>query len=268
VTGRIARAFAALRRRGDKALVAYLTAGDPDFRRTEALVLAFDREGVDVIELGVPFSDPLADGPVIQAASQRALSHGATLRRVLSLVTRLRRRVKAPLVLMTYLNPVLSLGLDAFGRAARRAGVDGIIVPDLPPDEGGEVSRAMRRHGIDLVYLLAPTSDARRRRLVCRSSRGFVYYVSLTGVTGVRRDIPKDIRRNIAAAKRVSRLPVCAGFGVSTPEQARQIASAADGVIVGSAIVRAAAENRRMPAPAFAAKYVRPLVRAVHAGRR
>jgi tryptophan synthase alpha chain len=260
---RLSTAFAALRRAKKKALTVFVTAGDPSLKKTEELVIAFEKNGVDVVELGVPFSDPLADGPVIQAASQRALAAGTTLEGILSLVRRIRRRAQLPIVLMGYLNPVLTYGVDRFGRDARAAGVDGLIVPDLPPDEGRDIAARLRRAGIDLIYLLAPTSTPKRRKLVCRASRGFVYYVSLKGVTGARTTLPPGIRENLRAVKKDSRLPVCAGFGISTPEQAKEVAAAADGIIVGSAVVRALAANPKMNADAFARRYVRPFARAL-----
>jgi tryptophan synthase alpha chain len=265
---RIEKKFAELRRRREKALILFITAGDPDFRRNEELVLAFEKEGVDFVELGIPFSDPLADGPVIQASSMRSLAKKTNLKKIFGLVARLRRKTELPILLMGYVNPILQYGYDRFARDARAAGVDGLIVPDVPPEEGGEIAPAMKKSGVDLVYLLAPTSDDARRAAVSRASRGFIYYVSMTGVTGSgRRAVLGEIRRNIALVKKKTKLPVCVGFGVSRPEQAAELARTADGVIIGSHIVRSIAENPKMSGAAFAAKYVRPFVRAVK-GRR
>lgn len=260
---RIAKKFSELKRRKRKALIVYMTAGDPSLKKNAQLLRAFEKDGVDLVELGVPFSDPLADGPVIQAASQRSLKKGTTLAQILQLVKTARRDVSIPILLMSYLNPILSYGLEAFARDSSRSGVDGIIVPDLPPDEAHAVRKALRKSGVDLVFLLAPTSGPERRRLVSRASRGFIYYVSLTGVTGMRSSIPPDIRRNIQAVKKVTSLPVCAGFGVSTPQQAKRIAACADGVIVGSAVVRALDTHRSLGAAEFSKKFIRPFARAL-----
>ena len=260
---RIEAKFKELKKKKKKALILYMTAGDPSLARNAELITAFEKEGVDLIELGVPFSDPLADGVVIQGASQRALKRGTTLKKILDLVGKIRKKSQLPLLLMSYLNPILNFGLDHFAATARRAGVDGLIVPDLPPEEGKEVSAAMRKHGIYVVYLLAPTSGPARLKLVTRASRGFVYYVSLTGVTGARKALSPEMARNIRLAKKKARMPVCAGFGISTPEQAKAAARAADGVIIGSAIVRALAQYPRLSASQFSRRFVRPFARAL-----
>ena len=260
---RIEKKFAELRKKRRKALIVFMTAGDPSFKKNEELVHAFEREGVDLIELGVPFSDPLADGPVIQAASQRSLASGTNLKKILQLVRRLRKKSQIPLVLMSYLNPLWHYGLARFAREARQAGVDGVIVPDMPPDEGKETARELKKQGIDLIYLVAPTSSRRRQKSVTKASSGFVYYVSLTGVTGVRRQLSGGLSKQIGDVRKVSHAPVCVGFGVSTPEQARSAASAADGVIIGSAVVRALHENKNLSSPALAKKIIRPFARAL-----
>lgn len=260
---RIDKKFSQLKKARKKALIVFLTAGDPSLAATEALIPALAREGADLIEIGVPFSDPLADGPVIQASSQRALSRGVTLKKILAMAARVRRRTDAPLLLMSYLNPIWHMGLAAFALAAKRAGVDGVIVPDLPPDEGRDVARIFRSKGLDLVYLLAPTSPAGRQKKVAEASRGFVYFVSLTGVTGARRPLSRAVLSQVAALRRRTRRPVCIGFGVSTPAQARQASTAGDGVIVGSALVKALAAARPLKADAFARRFVRPLARGV-----
>lgn len=260
---RIEKKFKALQKEKKKALIVYITAGDPSLSRTEALVHAFEKDGVDLIELGVPFSDPLADGVVIQDASQRALKSGTDLSKILKLVQKIRLKSQLPLLLMTYLNPVLRYGLSRFAVDAKRAGVDGIIVPELPPDEGKEISSVMRAKGIDLVYLLAPTSTSARRKMIGRASRGFVYYVSLTGVTGSKAMFPVSAAANIRLAKKETKLPICVGFGISTPEQAKVMSKIADGVIVGSAIVRSLAVSTKLSAEGFSKKYVRPFARAL-----
>ena len=260
---RIQKKFSALRKNRKKALIVFITAGDPSLKKNAELVRAFEREGADLIELGVPFSDPLADGPVIQASSQRSLKRGTNLPKILQLVRQVRRKSQIPLVLMSYLNPLWHYGLRRFAADARKAGVDGVIVPDLPPEEGRDVSSAMRRQKLDLIYLLAPTSPAFRQKKVSHQSRGFVYYVSLTGVTGLRNRLADELGRNVRALKKVSRLPVCVGFGVSTPRQARSVAAFADGVIVGSAVVQAVHQYRSLSADKIAQKAVRPFARAL-----
>ena len=219
-------------------LVPYFTAGDPSLADTRRLVIEAARRGADVIELGVPFSDPLADGPVIQRAGMRALAAGTTLQRLLEMVSGLRAEVSVPLVLLTYYNPVLAFGLEACARAAVRAGVDGVIVVDLPAEEADPFARETEAAGLDLVYMVAPTSTPPRVRLIAQKSRGFIYVVSLTGVTGERQELPADMASQIAALRRVTATPVCVGFGISTPAQVAAVGRIADGAAVGSAIVR------------------------------
>ena len=260
---RIQEKFNELKRKKEKALIVFMTAGDPSLKKNEQMVAAFEKEGVDLIEFGVPFSDPLADGPVIQASSQRSLHRKTNLSQILKLVERVRRRSEIPVVLMSYLNPLLSFGLEKFSRAAKKAGVDGVIIPDLPADESAEILPAMRRQKLDVIFLLAPTSTPQRQHLIARVSRGFIYYVSLTGVTGIRKQLPDSIDKNIQSMRRHTRLPICAGFGISTPEQVRSVCKSADGVIIGSVIVKALAENAHMDANKFAAKFVRPFAKAL-----
>lgn len=236
-TGRIGRRFAALRARGERALVPFLTAGDPDLEATEALVLAMAEAGADVIELGVPFSDPTAEGPTIQRSSSRALARGTSLRAILRLVARLRPRVEQPLVLMGYANPIHAMGGHAFAKLAAEVGVDGIIIPDLPPEDGKAWLDPCREQGIDPILLAAPTTPPARLEMLVRETRGFLYAVSLQGVTGARATISAGIEAQVRLAKSMSDIPICVGFGVSTPEQAGRIGRYADGVVVGSAIV-------------------------------
>jgi tryptophan synthase alpha chain len=240
---RLDETFARLRARGERALVAYLMAGDPSLAETRRLVVEAERRGADVVELGVPFSDPLADGPVVQRAGVRALAAGTSLTRVLELVSSLRGQVRVPLVLMTYYNPVLAFGLRAFAKTAVDAGADGVIVPDLPYEESAPLRAETEPAGLDLVQLVAPTSTPARVKAIARVSRGFVYVVSLTGVTGARRELPPDLDAQIRTLRLVTTKPVCVGFGVSTPEQVAAVARLADGVIVGSAIVRQIEEH-------------------------
>jgi len=225
-------------RAGHTALIAYVTAGYPDTETTLKAVPLLAESGCDIIELGIPFSDPLADGVTIQNASYHALQNGVTPSTCLELAAKLREKVEIPLVFMSYYNPIYSYGIERFCEACRDSGVDGLIIPDLPPEEGGETETACRKNGLDLIYLLAPTSNESRIRLATEHSSGFVYLVSVTGVTGTRSTLPTDLGTFIARVRRVSGKPLCIGFGISTPEQAVQAGSLADGVIVGSRIVQ------------------------------
>ncbi len=245
---RLAETFERLRARGARALVTYFTAGDPSLADTRRLVLEAARRGADVIELGVPFSDPIADGPVIQRAAMRALERGTSLARVLETVATLRAETGVPLVLLTYYNPVLAFGLKAFARTAADAGVDGVIVADLPPEEAGPLAAEADGAGLDLVHMVAPTSTPGRVRRIARRSRGFIYLVSLTGVTGERRELPRGLADQIRTLRAVTTIPVCVGFGIAKPEQVTAVGRLADGVIVGSAIVRLVEERAGSPA--------------------
>jgi tryptophan synthase alpha chain len=244
---RLDTTFARLRARGERALVAYVTAGDPSLADTRRLVIEAERRGADVIELGVPFSDPIAEGPVIQRAMARALAAGVTVARMLETVATMRAEVSVPLVLLTYYNPVLAFGLKAFARTAAEAGVDGAIVADLPPEEAGPLAAEAEPAGLDVIHLVAPTSTPPRVRLIARRSRGFIYVVSVTGVTGERQEIPADLAAQIRTLRLVTTKPVCVGFGISTPAQAAAIGRLADGAIVGSAIVRMIEERAGSP---------------------
>jgi len=231
--------FARLRAGGARALVPYFTAGDPDLETTRRLVEEAAARGADVIEIGLPFSDPLADGPTIQRAGARALARGISLATLLPVVERLSRDgLPAPLVLMTYLNPLHRYGLEAAARDLARAGFSGLIVPDLPVDESGPLARATRAAGLDLIGLAAPTSGPDRLRRIARASRGFVYLVALTGITGERAELPPDLVALVRELRAVTTKPICVGFGISTPEQVAAVVRHADGAIVGSAIVR------------------------------
>jgi tryptophan synthase alpha chain len=235
---RIGARFARRRGEGKPAFVAFLTAGDPSLDRTVEAALELDRAGADVLELGVPFSDPLADGPVIQRASERALARGVTLTRVVETVGRIRERSELPLLLFSYFNPLLQRGLERLARDARAAGVDGVLVTDLPPEEAGEWIAAARAAELDTVFLASPTSPAERLVRVAEASRGFVYAISRTGVTGERQSLSEDARPLVARLHGLTPVPVALGFGLSTPEQVREAAAVADGVVVGSALVR------------------------------
>ncbi len=245
---RIAALFERLRGQSRPALITYLTAGDPSLDRTPSLVAALERGGADLIELGVPFSDPIADGPVIQRASERALRAGATLRGVLEIARRIRRDSAIPLLLFTYLNPALRYGLDALARDAVAAGIDGCLLTDLSVEEAGDYIGAMRRHGLDTVFLAAPTSTPERLRLVARYSTGFVYLVSRTGVTGERASLSDSVAPLVRAMREITDLPLAVGFGISKPEHAAAVGAIADGVVIGSAFVRIVEEGAGGPA--------------------
>ena len=240
---RISEAFRKLHARGKKAFIPYIMAGDPSLEETRAIVRLFEDCGADVVELGVPFSDPLADGPTIQRAAERALSKGTTLRSVIALVSSLREITQIPIVLMTYFNPVFRYGTGDFITDAKNAGIDGIIVPDLPPDEAAYLVHESRRHGLDTIFLLAPTSTEERIKKVIKSSSGFVYYVSITGITGANLLLDGTMEKAIARIRSHTKKPVAVGFGVSTPRDAARIAGLADGVIIGSAIVKRLQES-------------------------
>ncbi|MDO8580837.1 MAG: tryptophan synthase subunit alpha [Candidatus Omnitrophota bacterium] len=241
---RIDSKFKELKKRRKKAFIVFFTAGDPDLQTTEQLVLAVEKAGVDLVEIGVPFSDPLADGPTIQAASQRALKHHVNLPKILDLVARLRKKTAIPICLMSYYNPIFHFGEEKFIKKAFQSGVDGLIVPDLPPEEATGLIPAARRNGLSTIFFLAPTTTRERMKTIVAASSGFVYYVSLTGVTGARQQIPSSFRQQVKVAKRLTKLPICVGFGVSTPAQVKAVAEIADGVIVGSAIVKEIQKNK------------------------
>lgn len=259
---RITEKFKALKKDGRSALVTYIMAGDPDIAATEKLIVALEKSGADIIELGVPFSDPLADGPTIQRAAIRGLASGTNLKSVFAAVKRVRASSEVPVVLMLYYNLVFKYGEAKFVRDAVAAGVDGVIIPDLPPDEAEEFIEEAEINGLDTIFLLAPTSDAERVELVSRASSGFIYYVSLLGVTGERAVLDNSgIKASLAKIRRHTKLPVCVGFGISTPEQAAQVASLGDGAIVGSAIVSIIEKY-----PAEAAARVGRFVKGLKAG--
>ncbi len=247
-SNRIAATFQRLRQQNEKALIPYIMAGDPSLADTEALLISLERSGADLIEIGVPFSDPIADGPVIQRAAERAVRSGTSLPDIIRLVKSLRAKIHVPLILMTYYNTVMAMGEQRFCRAAVEAGVDGVIVPDMPPEEADVLQKASdARGGPCLIFLLAPTSTPTRKNEVMKRTRGFIYYVSMTATTGAMLSDIASIQRNVRALQRKSRKPVAVGFGIATPDEARQIAAFADGVIVGSALVRTIEEHQHSP---------------------
>jgi tryptophan synthase alpha chain len=255
---RIATAFASLRRAGRRALVPFLMGGDPSPEDSARFLQQCAQAGADLLEIGVPFSDPIADGPINQRAAQRALARRTTLADVLAVVAQVRPLIRQPVVLLSYYNPVLRYGLGAFVDRAAAAGVDGVVVPDLPAEEGAALRAVASPAGLDVIFLAAPTSTDERLAQVAAVSRGFVYGVSLTGVTGVRPSLSAEVGDLVMRLRRYTALPVCVGFGVSTPEHARQVASIADGVIVGSAIV-AIVEREGVGAGPVLGEFVRSL---------
>jgi tryptophan synthase alpha chain len=241
---RITRRFAALCEEGRAGLVTYMTAGDPDLETSAKLFAGLTAAGADLIEIGMPFSDPMADGPAIQEAGQRALKQGMNLRRTLALVHELRRADRVtPIVLMGYYNPIYRYGPEAFPRDAVDAGVDGVIIVDLPPEEDAELSGPARSAGLDLIRLATPTSDERRLPLIVERASGFLYYVAIAGITGTRSAASVDVANAVTRLRRFTRLPVAVGFGIRTPEQAAAVARAADAAVVGSALVQRLALN-------------------------
>jgi tryptophan synthase alpha chain len=225
-------------RKRRKPLIAYITAGDPTPERTPELVFALERGGADLIELGVPFSDPIADGPVIQRGAERALKAGTNVKRVLEIARQIREKSQIPLLLFTYLNPIMKYGLDKLARDAKAAGIDGCLLTDLSVEEAGAYVGAMRAADLDTVFLAAPTSTPERLKLVAKYSSGFVYLVSRTGITGEQSTVSESVAPLVNAMRAITKLPLAVGFGISTPDQAREVAQLADGVVVGSAFVR------------------------------
>jgi len=241
---RINRVFRMLKGTNRAALIPFIVAGDPDLKTTEKLVLNMAASGADLIELGVPFSDPLADGPIIQAAAQRALQNGVNLESVLNLAKNLKGK-SVPLIIMTYFNPVFRYGLKSFAEKCKEGEIEGVIIPDLPPEEAGFWIKEARRVEIATIFLTTPTSSPERIKLVNRFSRGFIYHVSVTGVTGTRSRLPGELASTVRQIKEYTNKPVAVGFGLSNPEQAKEVSRYADGIIVGSAIIKIMEEERR-----------------------
>ena len=235
---RIAAKFSELAKKKGKALVTFITAGDPDLETTETLILEMEKSGADLIELGVPFSDPMADGPTIQLSSERALSAGTTLPKILTMVKSVRGRTEIPIILMGYYNPIFLYGVERFVVDAAAAGVDGVLLVDLPPEEAEEFKAAADRQGLNVIFLLTPTSDDTRIGKVARLGSGFIYYVSVTGVTGARANVAETVFADVEKIRERLTLPLVVGFGISDPAQAGRVAAVADGVVVGSALVK------------------------------
>jgi tryptophan synthase alpha chain len=265
---RIKNTFNRLKKKNEAALIPYIMAGDPDLAATRMLILEMEKAGCDIIELGAPFSDPLADGPTIQKAAIRSLKNNTSIARVLALVSDVRKETRIPLILMTYYNLIFKYGEERFVNDAVAAGLDGLILPDLPPEEAATLAGFARKAGLDTVFLVAPTSTEERIKHVSRLSQGFVYYVSLTGVTGARAGVQSSVQDSLKKIKQLTDKPVAVGFGISSPDQAAQVANwGADGVIVGSALVKVIEENIGSPELVpKAAAFVKALKQGVLAG--
>lgn len=262
-SSRITDRFKKLSAAGQKGFVAYITAGDPSYEATLAVAHALDGAGVDVLELGIPFSDPLADGPTIQAASGRALAAGMTVPRALELIREFRKTSELPIVVFTYLNPIYAYGFERFLKDAAEAGVDGLLILDLPPEEARQNAELVSSGGLAPIRLIAPTTPSERMDSIVKEAQGFVYYVSREGVTGEQTSLSDTIGAQVAEIRRFTPLPIAVGFGISTPEQSAAVARDADAVVVGSAIVRRIAENAGQPDLAGRiGEFVRPLVQA------
>lgn len=240
---RIEKKFKELKKRKKPALITYICAGDPDLKTTYELVLELEKSGADIIELGVPFSDPIADGPTIQRAALRALKKHTSLKDIVALVGKIRKESRIPILLMTYANPVYQFGIKELASLSRSNGIDGYIIPDLPPEAGREIRQEFRKEKIDLVYLASPLTNSRRLNVINRNSSGFIYYVSVTGVTGTRASLPGQVSSQARALRRLANKPVAIGFGVSNHAQVKELAADFDGVIVGSAIVNIIEQN-------------------------
>ncbi len=243
MTRRIEEKFIELKKKNEKALVAFLTAGDPDLETTYRLILGLASSGVDILEIGVPFSDPTADGPIIQAASQRALQTGVTLSDILQMIDAFRKVSDIPIVLFGYYNPIFVYGNQNFAVKANQIGVDGILVVDLPHEEAQELRQYTDRENIDFISLIAPTTGNDRIKMMTKEATGFLYYISVTGVTGTKKPDPKDIKKDVDRIREITRLPLVVGFGISTPQQAADISIFADGIVIGSAFVKLIEEN-------------------------
>ncbi|HOF06346.1 MAG TPA: tryptophan synthase subunit alpha [Syntrophales bacterium] len=244
---RIGKKFKELQGKKEKALILYLTAGDPSLAGTEEIIPCLERAGADILEIGVPFSDPTADGPVIQEAAQRSLRGGTNLAAILAMIARLRRQIEIPVVLFTYYNPVFAYGNERFAEDAEAAGVDGLLVVDLPPEEAGELREFTDPRGLDFITLVAPTTDDRRLEKIVRNAGGFIYYISVTGVTGTKTPVAASVTPDLLRIRQRTDLPVAVGFGISTPAQVRSFAADADGVVIGSALVKWLAEHGGSP---------------------
>jgi tryptophan synthase alpha chain len=261
---RIERKFSALKSKNEKALICFLTAGDPNLEKTREIILGMEAAGVDCLEIGVPFSDPTADGPIIQAASQRALKNNATLAGILDMIASLRKTSEIPIVLFGYYNPILRYGPEHFAARAKEAGVDGILVVDLPPEEAEELRQYTDPQGIDFISLIAPTTSTERVKQIAAHATGFLYYISITGVTGTAKPQIAEVKKDVERIRQVTQLPLAIGFGISTAQQATEMAPYADAIVVGSAIVKLIAENsKKDDLVAIVSQYAREMKKAI-----
>lgn len=267
VFNQLDKVFLNLKRRKKKALIAYLAAGYPRLSEERRLIQTMQEVGVDILEVGVPFSDPIADGPTIQFASQKALSQGITLRKILRWIAGFKPDIEIPVVIMSYLNPILSFGLKAFAQQAHRAGVVGVIVPDLIPEESNEIRRALEEKKIHLIHLVAPTTPRERQKSIAKKTGGFLYAVSVAGVTGARRALPKETKAWLTGLRRMSSTPVCVGFGISGPEQIRALRGSVDGFIVGSALIDVIRKNKPARRTGKMRSFVKKLAKECSGGR-
>lgn len=261
--GRISNTFARLKKEGRKALIPFITAGDPSLAETEKLIFSMEEAGADIIELGVPFSEPMADGPVIQAASERALKKGATLSGILGLVEKVRKKSQIPILLMGYYNPIFIMGHDVFAKKAAKAGVDAVLIVDLPPEEAAPLRSELKKNKIDLVCLLAPTSDDGRIQKAARLATGFIYYVSLTGVTGAQLTMTAEIGDQIRKIRAKTKTPIAVGFGISRPDQAKHLSKQADGIVIGSALVQLIAKQTQKTRQTAVLRFLRAMRQAL-----
>lgn len=241
--GRIQEKFEELRKKNRKAFIVFITAGYPNLKITEKLILELSLRGVDILELGIPFSDPLADGPVIQESSGYALRNKVNLIDIFNLVKRVRKKTSLPICLMTYYNPIFCFGEERFVKLAKKSGVDGLIVADLPIEESFSLLKIAKIYDLDIIFFISPTTSLERAKLICKLSRGFIYYISLTGVTGPREELPKDLLENLKKIKKITSKPICVGFGISNRAQLQKINEVADGVILGSIVIKKIKEN-------------------------
>jgi len=244
---RITDLFARLKKDNRKAFIAYITAGDPSVEFSENLIYELDKSGVDLLEVGVPFSDPLADGPTIQEASNRALKHNMNLKKIFSMIKNVRKKTELPMILFTYLNPVYKYGMKKFVEDTKKYGIDGVLILDFSPEESEDYIKDMRNAGLDTIFIAAPTTDKDRLKIITDCSSGFIYYVSRTGVTGEQSDIDSEISSNVREIKSMTDKPVAIGFGISNPQQVKAVSEYGDAVVVGSAIVRRIKENKDQP---------------------
>jgi len=240
---RIDKTFKELKKNNKKAFIAFIMAGDPSLAVTEKLIYELVFSGADIIELGVPFSDPIADGPTIQKASERGLKSKTTLAGVFNLVKKIRGQIQTPIVFLIYYNLVFHYGLERFVKDATRSGIDGVVIPDLPPEESKDLCKIAKKDKFSVIHLLAPTSSAGRIKKVSNAATGFIYYVSLTGTTGARKKLPRELGENLRNIKKITNVPVCVGFGISTPGQVKEVQKFSDGAIVGSAIIKVIEKN-------------------------